>query len=243
LNKTTLALHLIEQLLEGQIPVVLVDRKGDLAGDARERWWQQAANNPRARAIAETTDVHFFTPGIRGGRPLALSVIPDVNGLPDHEPSREVAHAANALVGMMGFGDGANDRARRAILLQAIEVLAERRAPAHLDDVIELLASRDDDLITRASRYQDRLFDRLVQDLETLRLNDGHLFDPKGEPRRGCPFAAQRRGKLGTLETGHFILLQDGAVSELVRTRSLIRTDQLPESEILSLATRSRTLH
>jgi DNA helicase HerA-like ATPase len=367
-GKTTLALHLIEQLLERQIPVVLVDRKGDLAGYAREGWWQQAADNPRARAIAETTDVRLFTPGIRGGRPLALSVIPDVNGLPDHERSREVAYAANALVGMMGFGDGANDRARRAILLQAIEVLAERRAPAHLDDVIELLASRDDDLITRASRYQDRLFDRLVQDLETLRLNDGHLFDPKGEPltaeilvgRRngrtplsivstrflgevervqswvahligtvnrhivrtpssqlqlvmmfdeadlympagtakppskeplqdllkrartgglGVMLASQSpadfdyrsrdlintwfvgkigepraidkvkqlfeqrpnaAGKLGTLETGHFMQLHDGAVSELVRTPSLLRTDQLPESEILSLATKSR---
>jgi DNA helicase HerA-like ATPase len=47
-------------------------------------------------------------------------------------------------------------------------------------------------------------------------------------------------GKLGTLETGHFMQLHDGAVSELVRTPSLLRTDQLPESEILSLATKSR---
>lgn len=366
-GKTTLALNLIEQLLEREVAVVLVDRKGDLAGYARPDWWQHSANPERARALANSCDVRLFTPGIRGGRPLALSVIPDVNGLPDHDRQREVAHAANALAGMMGFGDGANDRARRAILVQAIEVLAERRAPAQLDEVIELLSSRDDDLITRTNRFNEKLFDRLVQDLETMRLSDGHWFDPKsealtadvllgrrhgktplsivstrflGEVERvqswvahligtvnrhivrtpnpelqavimfdeadvympagmskppskeplqdllkrsrsaglGVMLASQSpadfdyrsrdllntwfvgkigeratekvkvlfeqkpaaAGKLGSLESGHFMMLQEGAVSELVRTPSLLRTDQVPEAEMLTLATKTR---
>lgn len=364
-GKTTLALNLVEQLLERDVAVVLVDRKGDLAGYARPNWWERADDRDRARRLAERCDVRLFTPGIRGGRPLALSVIPDVAQLPPHERAREIAFAAGALVGMMGFGEGANDRARRAILLQAIEVLAERRAPAQLEHVIELLDARDDDLIARASRYQDRLFERLVQDLETLRLNDGHWFDPASEPLsaevligrrddRRTPLAIvstrflgevervqawvshligtlnrhlvrspraelqvlimfdeadlympagtakppskeplqdllkrartsglgvmlasqspadfdyrsrdlintwfvgkigepraiekvqalfeQRRaalGKLGTLDTGRFMMLQDGGVAELVRAPSLLRTDQLAEHEILALA-------
>ncbi|HLL23610.1 MAG TPA: helicase HerA-like domain-containing protein, partial [Kofleriaceae bacterium] len=367
-GKTTLALNLIEQLLERDVAVVLVDRKGDLAGYARPDWWEHAADTARAKALAASCDVRLFTPGVRGGRPLSLSVIPDVSGLPDHDRSREVSHAANALAGMMGFGDGANDRARRAILVQAIEVLAERRAPAQLDHVIELLVDRDDDLIARASRYQDRLFDRLVQDLETLRLNDGHWFDATCEPlsaevllgrtdgktplsivstrflgevervqawvahligtinrhivrkpsttlqvllmldeadlympagmakppskeplqdllkrartsglgvmlasqspadfdyrsrdllntwfvgKIGEPRAIDKvkqlfeqrpaaAGKLGTLEAGHFMMLQEGGVSEVIRTPSLLRTDQLAEQDILQLAARTR---
>src|SRR5262249_49650315 len=78
-------------------------------------------------------------------------------------------------------GDGSQDAARRAILAQAIAVLAERRAPASLEDLLHLLDERDDDLVTRPGRYDDRLFKRLVTHLETLRLNDGELFDHQAE--------------------------------------------------------------
>ncbi|HEY0987635.1 MAG TPA: helicase HerA-like domain-containing protein, partial [Kofleriaceae bacterium] len=181
-GKTTLALNLIEQVLERDVAVILVDRKGDLAGYAKPEWWKHTADPERARRLAERVDVRLFTPGTRGGRPLAVSVVPDLQHIPDHERDRMVQFAANALAAMMHLGDGARDNARRAILMQAIAVLAERKQPCGLSELIVLLETRDDQLLARASRYDDKLFANLVQELETVRLSDADLFDPAAEP-------------------------------------------------------------
>ncbi|TMQ10344.1 MAG: ATP-binding protein [Deltaproteobacteria bacterium] len=42
--------------------------------------------------------------------------------------------------------------------------------------------------------------------------------------------------KLGTLEAGRFVLLQEGGTAEIERTPSLLRTEQLSEDELLALA-------
>lgn len=184
-GKTTLALHLLEQLLEHGVPVLLIDRKGDLAGYARPGWWQ-AIRDPdrrqRAETLAARLDVRLFTPGTRGGRPLAFCVVPGIEGVPEHERGRLIQHAASALAAMMRLGEGSQDAARRAILGQAITVLAERGGFASLEEVLALLESRDDDLLARAGRYEDRLFGRLITDLETLRLSSSELFDRSAEP-------------------------------------------------------------
>lgn len=183
-GKTTLALNLLEQLLEQGIPVLLIDRKGDLAGYARPGWWEMIedpARRQRANALAERVEVRLFTPGTRGGRPLAFGVVPSLDGMPEEEHDRVIQYASSALAAMMRLGEGSQDAARRAILGQAIAVIAKRRVPASLEDVITLLESRDDDLIARAGRFDDRLFKRLITDLETLRLNDGELFDRSAE--------------------------------------------------------------
>jgi hypothetical protein len=181
-GKTTLALNLIEQVLERGVAVVLVDRKGDLAGYARPDWWQQAADRERARRLADRLDVRLFTPGTRGGRPLSLSVVPDLQQIPDHERDRMVQYSANALAAMMNLGSGAADNACRAILTQAIAVLAERNRPCGLPELLDLLETRDDQLLARAGRYDDKRFKKLIEDLETVRLNDADLFDPAAEP-------------------------------------------------------------
>jgi energy-coupling factor transporter ATP-binding protein EcfA2 len=183
-GKTTLALNLLEQLLEHGVPIILVDRKGDLAGYARQEWWraiQDPERQRRAQALAAATDVRLFTPGTRGGRPLGFGVVPGLDGVPEHERGRLIQHAASALAAMMRLGEGSQDAARRAILAQAITVLAERNLPASLEDLLALLESRDDDLLAKAGRYDDKLFTRLITDLETLRLNDGELFDRDAE--------------------------------------------------------------
>lgn len=368
-GKTTLALNLIEQVLERDVAVVLVDRKGDLAGYARPDWWRRTSDPERARRLAERLDVRLFTPGARGGRPLSLSVVPDLEQVPEHERDRMVQYAAQALAAMMRLGDAAADAARRAILAQAIAVLSERRRGAGLPELISLLEERDDALVARASRYDDRLFKGLVQQLETVRLTDADLFDPAAEPLtaetligrgpdRKVPIAiastrflgdvervqswvahligclsrhaakapsaelrtlfmideadlfmpagmskppskeplqdllkraraaglgvvlasqspadfdyrsreqintwflgriADKRsidkmkplfehrptvgGKLGHLEAGRFVVLQDGGAVDLERAPSLLRTEQLPEDELMALAARTR---
>jgi hypothetical protein len=83
---------------------------------------------------------------------------------------------------MMNLGGGATDNACRAILTQAIAVLAERNKPCGLPELLDLLESRDDQLLARAGRYDDKRFKKLVEDLETVRLNDADLFDAAAEP-------------------------------------------------------------
>lgn len=181
-GKTTLALNLIEQVLERDVAVVLIDRKGDLAGYARPDWWKATSDPERGRRLAEGLDVRLFTPGTRGGRPLSLTAIPDLDRIPEHERDRMVQYAANALAAMMRIGEAGNGGARRAILTQAIALLAGRGRNSGLAELVALLEDRDDALIDRVGRFDDRLFKRLVQDLETVRLSDADLFDPAVEP-------------------------------------------------------------
>ena len=180
-GKTTLALNLIEQALERDIAVVLIDRKGDLAGYAKPDWWQYTADPGRARRLADRLDVRLFTPGTRGGRPLALLVVPDLQQIPDHERDRMVQYAANALAAMMDYGSGTADSACRAILTQAIAVLAQRNRSCGLSELLELIDRRDDELLARAGRYDDKRFRKLIEDLENVRLNDAQLFDVSAE--------------------------------------------------------------
>lgn len=369
-GKTTLALNLIEQALERDVAVVLVDRKGDLAGYANPDWWQTTSDRDRARELAERLDVRLFTPGTRGGRPLSLSLIPELEHVAVHERDRMVQYAANALAAMMRLGEAGTGNARRAILTQAIALAAHRRSRGGLAELVTMLEERDDDLLDRAGRYDDRLFKKLIEELETVRLNTADLFDPAAELLtaetligRGAdgrvPLAivstrflgdvdriqswvahliaclnrhaatapsavlrtvfmideadlfmpagaskppckeplqdllkrarasglgvilasqspadfdyrsreqintwflgriADRRSidkmkplfehrpavgsKLGTLEAGRFVMLQDGGAADLERTPSLLRTEQLAEAEIMMLAARGRT--
>jgi hypothetical protein len=47
-------------------------------------------------------------------------------------------------------------------------------------------------------------------------------------------------GKLGSQDPGRFVMLQDGGAVDLGRTPSLLRTEQIPEQELIELAARTR---
>jgi len=185
-GKTTLALRMIEEAVERDVAILLVDRKGDLAGYARPGWWTtpsgDADADQRKLDLADRVDVRLFTPGSAGGRPLAFDVAPQVEGLPSHEQARMVQYAADALAGMMRLGDTGGAGARRAILRQALQVLAEAGgARRGIDALVKLIDERDDELVARVNRFDDKLFRTLVQELETLRVQNEDLLDPAAE--------------------------------------------------------------
>lgn len=187
-GKTTLAMNLVEQALLRGVPVLLVDRKGDLCGYLDE----QAEGPPddegplaaRRRALRERVDVALFTPGNPNGRPLSIGLLPaGYADLPDTEREEVARLAASALGGMMGYRDRQSEQGRLGVLKQAMLQLGTSASGEglKLEHLIEYVHERDPALINAVGYLDIKLFDKLVQDLETLRLNRGSLLDEQGE--------------------------------------------------------------
>ncbi|WP_437950751.1 helicase HerA-like domain-containing protein [Sorangium sp. So ce296] len=188
-GKTTLALNVVEQLLLRGIPVILVDRKGDLAGYARKTAWSGAILDEeldaRRVALRDKVDVALFTPGHAHGRPLSIALAPD--GLADMgEVDREEASAcaASALADMLGYKTSSKDKTLRAILLQAFQVLASLTTDSRIDlqAVIDLVNEEDPALVSAVGKLDTKLFRQIVQDAETLKITTTQLFSSSGEP-------------------------------------------------------------
>jgi energy-coupling factor transporter ATP-binding protein EcfA2 len=186
-GKTTLALGLIEQLLLQGVPVLMVDRKGDLAGYARPETWSRSIADPvlaaRQKQLAEKVDVALFTPGHPEGRPMAIGVAPD--GLAEmsaFERDEAAALAAQAIADMLGYKSAGRDLSLRAILAQALKLLAEALdRPITLDELVKVVGDVDPLLAARVGRIDTKLFGQLAQSLETLKLTSTHLFGADAE--------------------------------------------------------------
>lgn len=188
-GKTTAALNAIEQLLLCGVPAVLVDRKGDLCGYARDRFGDRVpATEELARRrdrFRERVEVAVFTPGNPAGRPLSISLVPEgMAPLPTWEREHLAAHSAYALGTMMGYRDRGQDSSRVAILKQAILLLTtEPTAPVPtLNDLVDVIDGPDPALLATIGQLDAKLCRRLVSDLETLRLTKTNLFATEGEP-------------------------------------------------------------
>jgi hypothetical protein len=187
-GKTTLALNIIEQLLERGVPVLMLDRKGDLCRYADAGFWQGGAEDAalaaRKAALRERLDVCVFTPGEPKGRGLKLPVIPTgLDQLPAHDRGIIARHAASALGAMIGYGKSQADQARLGILGKAIELLGQTAGAAQLGigQLVSLLDDEDPDLVASIGKLDPRHFRALVESLETLRLRYVHLLESGGD--------------------------------------------------------------
>jgi hypothetical protein len=183
-GKTTLALHVIEELALRGIPSILLDRKGDLAiYGSPEHWETRAADAEHAMrrdALRAKLDVAVYTPGNPSGRPLGIPLVPPgIGRLAPHERAQVAGWAASALGAMMGLKPSSlADVQQRVILQKAIEVVAQLRpnsAPS-LEDLIQILDRQDPELVGAIGRLDPKHFAKLVEHLETLRLGRGHLL-------------------------------------------------------------------
>ena len=186
-GKTTLALNLIEQALERGVPVLLLDRKGDLCTYGRPKWWQEPGRDEvstrRKRSLREKVEVAIYTPGEPRGRDLGFTIIPaGLSELEDQERAHVCRQAAAAMGTMLGYKRSSNEQARLGILAKAIEVLGEETDnEVRLEHVIGLIADRDHSLVNAVGRLDTRHFDKLVDNLETLRLTRGQLLSSRAE--------------------------------------------------------------
>jgi hypothetical protein len=187
-GKTTLALNIIEHLLEQNVPVLMLDRKGDLCSYAAPELWRSAlddaAPEQRKQVLRDRLDVCVFTPGEPKGRALELPVIPaGLEQLPAHERGSVARYAASALGAMIGYGKSQSDQARLGILGKAIELLGQGAATQArgIPQLVSILDNEDPDLVSSIGKLDPRHFRALVESLETLRLRYAHLLEGNGE--------------------------------------------------------------
>jgi hypothetical protein len=183
-GKTTAALNLVEQLLGRGVPVVLLDRKGDLCRYADPAAWQRPLADParaaRRQALRAALDVAVYTPGKAAGRPLALPVVPaGFADLRADEREQVAQFAAGALGTMIGFKTSDADKAQRAILAKAIETLAATPGAAVTLPALQGLIEDQDDALLNAigGQFPAKYFAALAQRLLTLELNNKTLLN------------------------------------------------------------------
>jgi len=181
-GKTTLAMRLIEGLLFRGIPVVLLDRKGDLVNYARLALDGSGASTEAdagaVQKLAQVAEISIFTPGHPDGNPIGLGLMPEsMEGLSSFELEQMATDSAASLCAMMGYSERREDQAGRSLLKTALQTLAERgEGTPSLERLIEMLAGRDPALVELVGNLNPRSFDKLVQDLEVLRLGKSGLF-------------------------------------------------------------------
>ncbi|WNG53384.1 AAA family ATPase [Archangium gephyra] len=186
-GKTTLALNVVEQLLLQGIPAILVDRKGDLAGYANDAVWTRPLDDPRRserRALLrDRLDVALFTPGHPHGRPLAIPIVPDgLGSLPEFDRKQATQLAGDALGGMLDYRHSGRDKACRTVLMQAIDQLVQLSpAGVTLEKLVYFIDEKDPRLVNAVGKLDTKLFEKLVQDLETLRISSSALLGSGGE--------------------------------------------------------------
>jgi hypothetical protein len=181
-GKTTLALRAVEALLFRRIPVVLIDRKGDLCNYAAPEAWPNDGDESVQRArrqLAEHLHARIYTPGHPEGNPLQLGLLPgDLNSASDFEREQIVATAANALSSMMGYGKSRTDQACQTLLKTALLVYTRKsETPPTLGQLAEFINLRDHDLMLEAGGLKSTTFDKLAQDIEVLRLGRGAFLE------------------------------------------------------------------
>jgi len=188
-GKTTVALGLIEQLLLQGIPAILIDRKGDLCAYARPgmsiRDGLEGPLAERAEQLRRTVEIALYTPRRSDGRPLSIAAVPaGLGALPDLERQQAARFAALALGGMMNYSGRKRDHSLLAILNRAIDLLSQEnpQQAVPIETLVSFIGDHDTTLVDDVGRLDVKLFDKLVQDLETLRLNHGDLLAAQGEP-------------------------------------------------------------
>jgi len=178
-GKTTLALSILEQLLIHGTPVLLVDRKGDLCRYADPELRKGLAPDDPLTKFLDTVDVAVFTPGQSRGRGLGIALLPPgLDQLDESERNDAYRDAAAGLGAMLRLKDTQPDRAKQAIIMQALRVLAESGNPANVsvNNLVEFIASEDPALLEPLSHVDPKHFKKLAEHLQTTVHMRGELL-------------------------------------------------------------------
>ncbi|MEE9589382.1 MAG: helicase HerA-like domain-containing protein [Hyphomicrobiaceae bacterium] len=216
-GKTTLALSVVEQLLMSGIPVVLIDRKGDLCSYANPDVWRPDERESQDRQVmreelGSMIDVAVYTPGRTSGRPIGITLLPHgIAELPEHEQQLLANVSAAAIGDMLHLKNSATHQRQGGILAVALKLLGSRStSEVTLADLIFMLENDDEELIELTQRMDatGKLRRDLIAQLDSLRHRNWALFEGGGEPLRmesllGLGrYARKGRTRLSAIYTG-----------------------------------------
>jgi hypothetical protein len=179
-GKTTLALSILEQLLLQGIPVLLVDRKGDLCryGDAELR--RSVGASPELLALLDATEVAVYTPGQSRGRSLSIALLPSgLEKLDASERADAYRDAAAGLSSMLRLKDTGADQSKQAILLQALRTLGESQSAdsATLSALVELIGGDDPILLESLGHLDPKHCKKLAEQLQAMSIMRSELLE------------------------------------------------------------------
>jgi Helicase HerA, central domain len=182
-GKTVLLRRLVEEAALAGIPAIVIDPNNDLSrlGDA---WPERPAgftdeDEAKAKRYVDTVEVVVWTPGVHGGNPLFLSVLPDFAAVGDDpdERSQAITMAADTL----GPLAGAKTNLQKGVLADALRAFANKAGD--LKAITALLADLPEGVseIGNADKLAAKMADELKAAVATnpLLKATGPVLDPK----------------------------------------------------------------
>ncbi|RJF74283.1 helicase HerA domain-containing protein [Rhodopseudomonas palustris] len=183
-GKTVLLRRIVEEAALAGIPAIVIDPNNDLSrlGDP----WPSRPDSftdeddAKAQRYADKVEVVVWTPGVHGGNPLFLPVMPDFAGLgPDKDERQQATEMAAETLGPLA---GAKNALQRGVLAEALRHFAAGGG-GELQDFIALLSELPDGLspIGNAAKLAAGMADQLHAAVATnpLLRADGPVLDPK----------------------------------------------------------------
>lgn len=183
-GKTVLLRRIVEEAALAGIPAIVIDPNNDLSrlGDpwpARPESFT-AEDDDKAQRYAGNVEVVVWTPGVHGGNPLFLSVMPDFASLGADKDERQ--QAIDMAAETLGPLAGAKSALQKGVLTEALRHFASGGG-GDLDGFIELLTDLPDGLspIGNAAKLASGMADQLHAAVATnpLLRADGPVLDPK----------------------------------------------------------------
>ena len=187
-GKTDLALNLVEQVLESRVPVLLLDRYGDMVRYADPAAWGLADEPDRVarrKALFNSLDIQLFTPGYGPGRPLRWPVVPRLTALSPDERRAAIGRAATALSDLMGLqAQGVPaDQLLRTLVGRVLAAVCPVEGPLFLEDLQAHLKRPNEALRARCGALAGQLpvltpkLERFVQEFRGWWSENGGPLD------------------------------------------------------------------
>jgi hypothetical protein len=146
-GKTVFMRRIVEEAALLGIPSILLDPNNDLSRlgvpwPARPESWS-AEDAAKSEAYRAQADVVIWTPGVTGGNPITLNLLPDFASIDDPDELNQAVDMARTTLGPFLPGAGVKANRMQGVLAQAIRRFAARGG-GRLTDLVALLADLPD---------------------------------------------------------------------------------------------------
>jgi len=195
-GKTVLLRRIVEEAALLGVPAIVLDTNNDLAR-LGEAWPTRPAgfledDVQRAQYYKKMVEVVVWTPGLPGGRPLNLAVLPDFQAISDDEEREQAVDMAWATLVPLIRATGNTKDLKEGLLKDALRAFA-RRLTGGIDSFISFLADLPEGVskLTKAQKLASDMSDQLIAKIAVNPLLNapGQKLDP------ATLFSAQKSGK------------------------------------------------